>query len=281
MHSWIHDVATGRRLPLDTGPDGRLLAKAERGSWPTPVIVISLPKSGTYMLGRFLDRAGYVDSEWHVSEFLLTDYRGLSNEQKRGPGFRERVFHVPIGVSAGLIADGQFTVGHLPLTPYVRASLEGFRKLFLYRNLVDAIFSRMRFRIDSGREPRSSPWVGMPPGPAQALAYLDAVGRRRLYDGLAPLLGWLHEPEVTSFAYEQLAGDHGERERDTCVRRLASTLGIPVAQAARIFASDVLGHPTPTLSSGRTEAARYLDHEVERRLEDWGVLELNRRLGYA
>lgn len=280
MRSWLHDVATGRRLALDTGSDGRLLAKTERGPWPAPVIVISLPKSGTYMLGRFLERVGYVDTEWHVSEFLLTDYRGLSNDQKRGPHFRERVFHVPIGVSAGLIADGQFTVGHLPLTPSVRTSLGAFHKLFLYRNLVDAIFSRMRFRIDSGREPRSAPWVGMSPGPAQALAYLDAVGRQRLHDGLAPLLGWLREPDVASFAYEQLAGDRGERERDACIRRLASALGVTPAQAAHTFTSDVLGQPTPTLSSGRTEAARYLDRVVEQRLEDWGILELNRQLGY-
>ena len=281
MRPWLHDVATDRRLPLATGPDGRLLAKAERGPWPERAIVISLPKAGTYMLGRFLDRVGYIDSEWHVSEFLLTDYRGLSTEEKRGPLFRERVFQVPIGVSAGLIAEGQFTVGHLPLTPYVRTSLAAFRKLFMYRNLVDAIFSRLRFRVDSGREPRSTPWVAMPPGPAQALAYLDAVGRQRLHDGLAPLLGWLREPGVVPIAYEQLAGDRGEQDRDPCVRRIADALGVPFDQATHTFGSDVLGRPTPTLSRRRTEAALYLDREVERRLEDWGILELNRQLGYG
>lgn len=281
MPPWFDDPATGRRLDLATGPDGRLLAKAERGPWPARAIVISLPKAGTYMLGRLLDRVGFVDSEWHVSEFLLTDYRGLSTEQKRGPLFRDRVVHLPIGVSAGLVADGQFLVGHLPLTPYVRSSLTRFCKLFMYRNLVDAIFSRMRFRIDSGREPRSIPWVSMQPGPAQAVAYLEAVGRQRLYDGLAPLLGWASEPGVVPIAYEQLTGDRGDQERDSCVRRIAEALGVPCDQALHTFGSDVLGQPTPTLSGRRTDAAQYLDREVEKRLDDWGIVELNRRLGYA
>lgn len=281
MPSWLHDVTTDRRLHLTTRSDGRLLAKSERGPWPAPAIVVSLPKAGTYMLGRFLARVGYVDSEWHVSEFLLTDYRGLSTEQKRGPLFRERVFHVPIGVSAGLIDDGQFTVGHLPLTPYVRTSLAAFRKFFMYRNLVDAIFSRLRFRVDSGREPRSIPWVSMQPGPAQALAYLDAVGRQRLYDGLAPLLDWAREPGVVPIAYEALVGDGGESAQDACIARIAGAIGMSVDDARKTFMSDVVGQQTPTLSARRTEAGVYLDRRVETVLEDWGILELNRRLGYA
>lgn len=281
MSPWLHDVVTNRRLHLATGPDGRLLAKPDCGPWPAPAIVISLPKAGTYMLGRFLSRVGYIDSEWHVSEFLLTDYRGMSTEQKRGPLFRERVFHVPIGVSAGLVAAGQFTVGHLPLTPYVRTSLAAFRKLFMYRNLVDAIFSRLRFRIDSGREPRSIPWVSMQPGPEQALAYLDAVGRQRLHDGLAPLLDWAGEPDVVPIAYEELVGDGGESAQDACIARIAGAIGMPMDDARQTFMADVVGQQTPTFSGRRTEAGVYLDRRVEARLEDWGILDLNRRLGYA
>jgi hypothetical protein len=281
MNAWLYDVASQRRLELATRPDGRLLAKAAAGSGTHRIAVISVPKAGTYMLARFLTHVGYVDSEWHLAEFLLTDYRGLSTEQKRGAAFRERVFQVPIGVSAGLVADGQFTVGHLPCTPYVRSSLEGFRKIFMYRNLVDAIFSRLRFRIDSGREPRSTPWVTMPPGPEQALAYLADVGRQRLHAGLAPLLGWIDEPGVVSIAYERLVGDQGEHEREACIARLAEAAGIPLELATSVFTTQVLGHPTPTLSGRRTEAVVYLDERVKALLDAWGIAELNARLGYT
>lgn len=281
MNAWLHDVASQRRLELSTRSDGRLLAKADSGSGTHRIAVISVPKAGTYMLARFLSHVGYVDSELHVAEFLLTDYRGLSTEQKRGAAFRERVFQVPIGVSAGLVAEGQFAVGHLPCTPYVRSSLQGFRKIFMYRNLIDAIFSRLRFRIDSGREPRSTPWVTMPPGPEQALAYLADVGRQRLHAGLTPLLDWLDEPGVIPIAYEHLVGDQGQHESDTCIARLAEAVGIPLEFAASVFTTRVLGHPTPTLSGRRTEAAVYLDKRVEAILGEWGIADLNARLGYA
>jgi hypothetical protein len=56
---------------------------------------------------------------------------------------------------------------------------------------------------------------------------------------------------------------------------------MPVDAARQTLMADVVGKQTPTFSGRRTEAGVYLDRRVDARLEDWGILDLNRRLGYA
>jgi hypothetical protein len=280
MDTWLLDASGGRRLPLHRLASGHLVANRRQGHATCRVMVVSMPKAGTYLVARLLDRLGFVDTELHLGETVLTDYRGLPIEEKRGAGFRERVIQLPITMSAGLVTTGQFAVGHLPHTPAVRQALAGFRTIVLVRNPYDAIVSRLRFRVESGREPPETPWVRMAPGPAQALAYLHHVGRDRVVGSIAPLVGWLDEPGVFMASFERLTESRGDELRQR-LAALAAFVDADGTDIETLFLNEVLDRPTPTLSSRRTRTRDYLDADVEDLLRSWGFEELARRFGYT
>jgi hypothetical protein len=279
IDSWLLDTDGGRHLPLERLASGQLVATRRQGPATCRVMVVSMPKAGTYLMARLLDRLGFIDTELHLGEAVLTDYRGLPLEEKRGAGFRDRVIRLPITMSAGLVTTGQFAVGHLPHTPTVRHALAGFRTIVLIRNPYDAIVSRLRFRLESGREPPETPWVRMTPGPAQALAYLHHVGRDRVLGSIAPLRGWLEEPGVCVVSFEQLTAERGDAVRHS-LSTVAAFVDADCSDIETLFRDEVLGRPTPTLSSQRTRTRDYLDAEVEGLLRSWGFEELARRFGY-
>lgn len=280
LNAWLLDAGSSRHLPLEQLDSGQLVATRRQGPAVCRVMVVSMPKAGTYLMARLLDRLGFVDTELHLGEAVLTDYRGLPIEEKRGAGFRDRVIHLPVTLSAGLVASGQFAVGHLPHTPTVREALAGFRTIVLIRNPYDAVVSRLRFRVESGREPPETPWVRMTPGPAQTLAYLHHVGRERVLGSIASLAGWLDEPGVCVVSFEQLTAGHGDERRRT-LAALGAFVDAACTDIERLFLDEVLDRPTPTLSSQRTRTRDYLDAEVEGLLRSWGFEELARRFGYT
>ncbi|CAN7314354.1 hypothetical protein [Caulobacter sp. LjRoot300] len=275
---WLLDRSANRRLPVFHGQDGRLLANPRQGDGP-PVAIISIPKAGTYLMALLLERLGYQDTELHVSQAFLTDYRRLSIAEKRGRGFAERNYALPIGASAQLVGDGQFLVGHLRLDDDARRALIGFKKVFLYRDLVDATLSHLRFFIDTGRADPQACWASMQPSPAQVLGFLkDHSGY--LFDlAYRPMIGWLDEPDLFAISFEELAGDHGVEHRAARLRDLAAYLGAE-DDLETLLTTQVMGRETKTLSSGRTRAEPYLDEAVRQALRDLGLNALHARLGY-
>jgi hypothetical protein len=277
----LTDRIGGRPFRAFVGEDRRLRARIDRcgqGLDKPPVAVLSIPKSGTYLIGLLLERLGYQDSELHVSQTFLTDYRQLSIADKRSKA-SQHVFHLPIGASAALVDDGQFVVGHLHAENYAHTALRGFRKIFLYRNLVDATLSHLRFFIDTGRAPPEAAWARMSPSPEQALTFLADMGEELFNRTYFPVMGWLEDPEVFTMPFETLAGDGDEAERAARLAALAAFLDTDV-DLLDLLTTEVLGKPTKTLSNRRTEAEIYLDDAVRQAFRDLGVNAGHERLGY-
>ena len=276
--SWLLDRGNGRRFPVTRTPDGQLLARLDRDERP-PVAVISIPKAGTYLAGLLLERLGYRDTELHVSPTFLTDYRALSIAGKRG-SYQDRTFLLPIDTSAMLVAGGQFVVGHLPFGPGTRQALRGFRKLFLHRNLVDATVSHMRFMIETGRAAPGADWAAMAPSPDQLLAFLRDKGAELFEGSYRPLMGWLDDPEVFAIAFDTLAGGGDDPARAERLRALAGYLACD-QDLAELLDREVIGQPTKTLSSGRTQVEPYIDERVREAFRALDVDTFNARLGYG
>ena len=275
--TWLTD-RLGGRFPTFLGDDGRILANPHCSDRPS-VAIISIPKAGTYLVDLLLERLGYRSSELHLSQTFLTDYRRLSIADKRGKSFEDHLFHLPIETSAILVGEGQFVVGHLHAETRARVALFGFRKLFLYRNLVDSTLSHMRFLIEAGRAPVDAAWATMEASPDQALAFLADKGAELVEGSYRPLLGWLDDADVFAISFETLAGDIADETRAARLRELAAFLGVDKDLGA-VLAAEVLGQPTKTLSSGRTQADVYLNDAVRQAFRDLGVDELHARLGY-
>lgn len=276
--AWLLDRANGRRFPVVRTPDGQLLARLDRDQRP-PVAVISIPKAGTYLVGLLLERLGYRDTELHLSPTFLTDYRSMSIAGKRGT-YQDHTFFLPLDASTMLVTGGQFVVGHLPYGPAAHRALTGFRKLFLHRNLVDATISHMRFIIETGRAGAGADWVGMAPSPDQLLAFLQDKGVELFEGSYRSLTDWLDDPEVFAISFDTLTGDGGDPDRADRLRALAAYLECD-QDLAQLLDREVIGQPTKTLSSGRTQVAPYLDERVREAFRELGVDALNARLGYG
>ena len=76
-----------------------------------PVYIQTLPKSGTYLIGKILCELGYEDIEIHSYSEYIIDYRCHSYYDKLKYGNEYRI-KLPFDIQRQLIDNGQFLLGH-------------------------------------------------------------------------------------------------------------------------------------------------------------------------
>lgn len=251
------------------------------GSSPHPIVVCTIPKSGTYLFSELLDRLGCVPTRLHLSRHSLTDYRFASLRDAREDYEKfQRELHLKDAVK--LLLPGQFAVGHLACDEDFRECLKSVKKIFTYRDLRDGAVSYMRFLASTGRGgDRAAQWKDMPPGPEQTLSFLEHSGQE-FFGQTLPLLGWIDDEQVLKLSFESIYGDLGPAEQQRAVDRLHAFLELPgQAGDAASLVQTILGKPTITWSGGRASRESYWNDAVERRFREFGGAEANARLGYC
>jgi hypothetical protein len=185
-------------------------ATLEAGPTPHRVLICSVPKAGTYLLGGLLARLGMGDSHLHIAAAGCSDYRFAQRDRALK---RPAEFHVALGidVTLPLIGPGQFVVGHLPCEPDVLRAVAGFRVIVAIRDLRDTALSMMRFLLDTGRAsfgPPDAGWRSLADPHEQFAAFLESEGvlYLRRFEGLAD---WLNVSGVHVVRFETVAGDEG------------------------------------------------------------------------
>lgn len=275
---WLLDVVSGRRVPVHADADGRLLANPDtrRGA---PIAVITLPKAGTYFVARLLEQAGYVSSGLHVSQTFASDYRVHDEPLEEGQDPVDNTMHLPIHATALLVGPGQFFVGHLPWNEVTVPALQSFKKIFVKRELAACAVSALRFMIEKNLRAGSS-WMELPTGPAQMLGFLEDVGAEFFHGNYALIVPWADDPSVFTVSYEALMGDYGEEARRALLAGLGEFLNLDGIDLHDVLLNRVVGQPTFTLSSGRTDLSQYWSEDVRREMIALGLNALNERLGY-
>ena len=115
--------------------------------------VVSIPKSGTYMIRELLDRIGLVSSHLHVSERKTYDYSKVSIEKgRKQPGSCSTSMNLTKSIEQ--IPENSFAVGHLPYNKETIKILEPLNVLFLKRDFKETVISMMLFLLESGRVKR-------------------------------------------------------------------------------------------------------------------------------
>jgi len=242
--------------------------------------IVSVPKSGTYLVARVLHNLGFVDLEIHAKEAGLTDYRKRSNVEKVE---RARQFDraIPLEIAAQMVLPGQFLVGHIPFSPKNREIMRSFVRFLCLRELRQSLASFMRFeyrrlKADCEREPRF--WIEEPIGPPMMRAYLSVHGADLLW--LAEeVFKWVSEPGTVVCRFEDLLGDNGAACQQQAAENIAAALGLE-RQAGYFAVCDALGKETLTYSGSRTCLDDFWDDKVEAYFRELGGVERNRILGY-
>lgn len=112
-----------------------------------PVLVNTLPKSGTYMVAQALKDAGYEQVDLHLSAAFLHDNRGVPPEDIHwSPNDRARP--VSASAAAALLRPGEFMVGHIDSPGELqRIQQLGVELLNVVRCPYRQILSMMKFRL--------------------------------------------------------------------------------------------------------------------------------------
>jgi hypothetical protein len=268
-----------------TGDDQNLrfdAFKAARGRCRSKVILLTLPKAGTYLLARMMENLGLVDLEVHLSETSLGDYRGLSVEQKIA---RARLVNraISLHVAAGKIQPGQFAVGHIPCSDLARDALSSFARILCIRELRHALASYMRFelkRIEADPDwlPATRAWASAADNTGRLHGFLLASGKSYLAS-VRGIHGWASEPGVLVCRFEDLLGDHGPAIQESVAGSVASQLGMKAQTGIRALRR-AAGQPTLTFSGQRTALHGLWDATAEAIFQQLGGPDLNEALGY-
>jgi hypothetical protein len=269
-------------LPFYLNAECRPCATLDRGSTPHRVIVLSIPKAGTYFLAELLREWGCAPTHLHLAHDSAWDYRQRTLEEIRVDSFRYQVT-IPLRQSVALIDRGQFAVGHLECTPEIRSALGGFRKIFIYRDLRDALISQMRFLVDSPSTSSTLAAWKDATAPIERMAGFMRDHKHTIYmfSLFLEMAGWLAEPDVFGLSFEQLYGDVAAGSRDERLQSLYAFLDLPSRPEHPARTADrLVGSNTRTWSGVRSSRETYWDDTVERLFAELGGTELNAAYGY-
>ncbi len=124
-------------LRLDAAPKTSTLA---------PLLINSIPKSGTYFVEAAMARLGMQPLRLHLYPHLLHDYRGIAEaEMHRRPELR--AVNAPAGAVAELLRPGDLVVGHIEDHRQLDAVKNaGVRTLHLARDLREILVSLYHFK---------------------------------------------------------------------------------------------------------------------------------------
>jgi hypothetical protein len=235
-----------------------------------PVMINSIPKSGTYFLEAVLRHLGGVPFRVHLLSHICDDYRDTpESEMHRNPPMHRVA--VPGGAVAHLLRPGDVAVGHvLEAAELDEISRAGVRMLHCVRDLRGVLVSYFRFK-----KAKVAPicdedvaWRALD-DEAGFLQFLNFAAPRDivLVAKMAEMIVTRKEPVLK---FEDALRGHVPAD----VAQLLG--GEEFAQALRVMRDK----PTSTYSGGTVHYGQYWSEAAEVFFQSSGLAALNRQLGY-
>lgn len=241
-----------------------------------PILVNSVPKSGTYLAGRLLECAGVPGTGFHLRRDRYWNWNEADTLDSIVRAPDDFMHLVPLEEALARIGPG-FTYAHLNHDPDVVAGLgriAGLRHVFLCRNLRSALVSQMRFvatrEAANGRGPRPGR-----PAPRRFVEFLRRHGRSWV-ENARRQAGWLQDGSLAAILrFEDLAA-----EDEAPVARLLDACGLDGAGLAAPVRAAAFGTRTRTFSGRLTVWEDYWSPEAESAFVACGGKALNAVFGY-
>lgn len=253
-----------------------------------PVLVNSVPKSGTYFLQRAFQELGFRPSDLHLGNSCLHDNRGLARDVgiHRAPWDHE----VPLDVSLlpPLLAPGSVTVAHIDDPGVLQAFIDAnIVVIHLVRDLRSILWSLFRFKL-AAVEPRDDAdrhWRSCSSPLEQFMGFLAYCWSRDIQHISNCCRTFASLRDVPLLRYEDLlTGDLPETTLQRLEERLHGSGGAPALLGALSAARDA---PTPTLTQALPRLPRLSDDEeaeirglIHALVAGSGLAEVNAFFGY-
>jgi hypothetical protein len=238
------------------------------------VLINSIPKSGTYLVGKMLENAGFESTGFHLRSTKHWDWNEAKDldEIIRNPdNFKKEsdLYENLKKIQCG------FTYAHLDYSKEAEialASTKGLHHLFLYRNIRNCLVSSMRFK-ETREAAQGCPHFDKSSKKERFLNYIGtngivfvAAARRQL--------GWRTSQGVACFRFEDIF------EVETTQTLLRSVGWIGLAAQSISISQATIGARTRTFSGCISDWKDYWSPQTELIFKDCGAFDLNQDLGY-
>ncbi|WP_144240859.1 hypothetical protein [Dyella japonica] len=241
-----------------------------------PMLINSIPKSGTYLVEGVLRHLGVAPIGLHLGSYIYDDNRGIEEaDVHRAP--QSRRHSLPAGALAALMGRGECVVGHIE-DSFQLAAIDklGVAKLNCIRDLRDVLISLYRFKLSTvdpldveDRLWRALPESGRFLGFLLHFADRDVKHVQEVARAIAADVG-------VRLKFEELLT--GQLTEDTSAALAAIDGELATAFSTKLPL--VLGMPTSTLSDRPSSHEEHWSAAVQDFFEESGLAEANRMLGY-
>lgn len=276
----------GRNLPVYIDKNLHPCFKQNRAPIPHRVFILTVPKSGTYLIAKVLENLGMVDCGVHIAIDHIQDNRFADEKVLKREAWKYYV-PIPFKISTKLIKDGQFAFGHIPYYLEGEQMLHGFKKIFTFRELRDIIISLVRY-YDSREQNYAKPerrrlydaFKVTPMGNEKFKAWYAMWGKE-FADLIRNMFPWKDRGDVFRVKFETLMGDDGRETQFSLLRGLGGFLELNLTDDMIEKAlNDSLGVETLTYSGKRSSYEDWWNDELEELFVRYGFKELNGIYGY-
>jgi hypothetical protein len=264
-------------IPWIKNIHSHLSSNRQRG----PLLINSIPKSGTYLLSSLLHELGMPGSGLHFRNTLFWDFKDKPlDEIISNPDQYKK--NVILNESIKNLKPYEFCLAHLEYNKETETLLESMniRHIFLVRNLREALISSMRF-ISDKRRLHTPSWADELDDKKRLVKYLNNFGAKYLRSFVRQA-NWLSRPSVTLLKFEDLLGDNGvdvQASSLTILVKLAN-LAQPLPLIHQIMQTSVLGKKNRTFSGSRSRLETYWSDDAELIFIDNAGVAINQRFGY-
>ncbi len=209
----------------------------------TRLMVLSLPKAGTYLAAEMAGRLGMGHTHYHFSTNYVDVYDPNDLAAGRANPNKFRI-HAPLEQTVRMLRAGEFAVGHLPCQSPVVHLMEGFRLVLCIREPRDILLSFMRFLYDTRRDnPEKESWY-----PAHDVAGFIRMRGPNILRTVRGVIPWANFADVFLLPFGRLKEDG-----PGMVRELSRFLNVSGEIDAEAVATQALSAQTLTRSGAHLE----------------------------
>lgn len=240
------------------------------------ILVNSVPKSGTYLIGKLLESLGISGGDLHFRNGHYWDWSSAGSVDEYIKNAKQFRTYSPLEESIGLVRRGYF-YGHLYFDEATRTLLEQHGvsiHIFLVRELREAMVSMYRFQFhQSGRdEPMADK--------AAAFAGWMGKGAADFLAGVERQTGWLDHCSLC-IDYSALIGDRGPGAQEAVLGDVARLLDIDRDRVVQTFQRSAVGQKTRTYTGQPSRRGEYWSDMAEGIFRAHGGDRVNALLGFA
>ena len=260
-------------IPIFMSSSCKPVFSLTHGDNENKLIIISLPKAGTYLLSEIVKLMGFGPTSIHVSLDHIEDYRYASLKDAN----MVRRF-ISIDTVVKLVTSGQFIAGHIPYCLQSKIVLKNYKKIFIYRNLRDLLVSALRSAFVIGWNDNNIIQIkNLDNKQKQLEKFLELEGLRRAEE-MESISKWIDEDDVLKISFEEIYGDYGLDKQMSAINSVSDFLGSPHLSSENI--DSILRTETLTFSGERSNVIDYWNDKIESIFRQLKFDEINKKLGY-